>query len=52
MSQKKKDIIDGHDSQSRFGLAVAAIGDVDYDGYNGKSRTTKGYIYRNQKFYR
>ncbi|XP_060592607.1 integrin alpha-V-like isoform X3 [Ruditapes philippinarum] len=32
--KKKKDIIDGHDSQSRFGLAVAAIGDVDYDGYN------------------
>ncbi|XP_053374403.1 integrin alpha-8-like isoform X2 [Mercenaria mercenaria] len=34
MSQKRKDILDGHHSQSRFGLAVAAIGDVDYDGYN------------------
>lgn len=37
MTQKKKDILDGYHSQSRFGLAVAAIGDVDYDGYNGNN---------------
>lgn len=33
-NQKRKDILDGHHSQSRFGISVAAIGDIDGDGYN------------------
>ncbi|KAL4222463.1 hypothetical protein ACF0H5_018503 [Mactra antiquata] len=32
--KKNKDVLDGHDSRSRFGMAVAAIGDIDKDGYN------------------
>ncbi|WAR14263.1 ITA8-like protein [Mya arenaria] len=33
-TKRNKDVLDGHDSQSRFGLSVAAIGDIDYDNYN------------------
>ncbi|XP_052258576.1 integrin alpha-8-like isoform X2 [Dreissena polymorpha] len=33
-TKRNKDVLDGQDSQGRFGLAVAAIGDIDYDNYN------------------
>lgn len=35
-TKNNKDVLDGHHSQSRFGLAVAAVGDIDYDNYNGE----------------
>ncbi|KAL3831471.1 hypothetical protein ACJMK2_023216 [Sinanodonta woodiana] len=31
---KASDILDGHHHRSRFGLSLAGIGDIDYDGYN------------------
>ena len=35
-SKKKKDILDGYHSRSRFGQALCALGDIDLDGYNGR----------------
>ncbi|KAK3588064.1 hypothetical protein CHS0354_012112 [Potamilus streckersoni] len=31
--RKARDILDGHHHRSRFGLSLAGIGDIDYDGY-------------------
>ena len=35
-SRKKKDILDGYHSRSRFGQALCALGDIDLDSYKGR----------------
>ena len=33
----KVDILNGPTSQSRFGMALSRLGDINYDGYDGKN---------------
>lgn len=34
----RHDILDGFNSRSRFGLSLASLGDINLDGFGGKSK--------------
>ncbi|CAL1533806.1 unnamed protein product [Lymnaea stagnalis] len=55
---QRRDILDGYSSQSRFGMAISGVGDINYDGYDdlcvgapyaGDDKAGAIYIYHGSK---
>lgn len=40
---RTRDILDGQSSRSRFGIALTGLGDINFDGYDGKSLMSQIY---------